>query len=149
MSDPGTQYHCRWVGRGVNSHLHPNFPHTQSKKKKGCKMVVFPLIDSNIPGRSIDRWMDWQIDVATDRQTKRQSSFFIIASAHPRTTWVAMYLAFFSRMHATLWPTLSVGRSVGRSVGNTLLFLAFLGVFCITAPAFSCFVFWTLGLFVF
>ena len=34
-------------------------------------------------------------------------------------------LFIFSRVHATLWPTLSVGPSVGRSVGNTLLFLPF------------------------
>ena len=43
----------------------------------------------------------------------------------------------------------SVGRSVGWSVRPRKLFLAFLGVFRITAPAFSCFVFWSLGLLVF
>ena len=37
-----------------------------------------------------------------------------------------------------------VGQSVGLSVGRFAL--AFFCVFCITAPAFSCFVFWSLGL---
>ena len=45
----------------------------------------------------------------------------------------------FSRVHATLYPTVSVRRLVGwlvgPSVGNAFVFLAFSGSFRITAPA--------------
>ena len=43
---------------------------------------------------------------------------------------------FFSRVHATLQPALSVRLSVGLSVGRSrLAFLAFMGGFGVTAPA--------------
>ena len=41
--------------------------------------------------------------------------------------------SFFSRVHATLQPAMSVGRSVRRSV--RVNFFGFTGVFCVTAPA--------------
>ena len=50
MSDAGSQYLCRWVGRGT----HPTHIHTQ----KVSKMLVFPLFDLII------------MDGLTDGQTK-------------------------------------------------------------------------------
>ena len=67
--------------------------------------------------------------------------------ALPSSSFLSFFFSLFSsfflvactRLYDPLCP----------SVGNTLLFSAFLGVFCITAPAFSCFVFWSFGLLVF
>ena len=41
----------------------------------------------------------------------------------------------FSRVHTTLYPTVSVHWLVGWSVGNAFVFLAFFGQLRITAPA--------------
>ena len=49
-----------------------------------------------------------------------------------------LFVSVFSRVHATLYPTVSVRRLVGRSVGRSvthLFFWRFSGSFCITAPA--------------
>ena len=48
--------------------------------------------------------------------------YFFTAPAHPHATCITVWPCFFSRVHATLWPALSVGRSVRQSV--TLCFLA-------------------------
>ena len=60
--------------------------------------------------------LDWRIVIATTGSRRCLMSFF------------------FSRVHATLQPALSVGWSVGRLVGHTLLFLWFY-FFDLAAPA--------------
>ena len=53
-----------------------------------------------------------------------------------RRGFKAVFLSFFSRVHATLQPTLSVCRLVGRSVGRWhFAFSTFTGGFGVTAPA--------------
>ena len=81
------------------------------------------------------------------------SSFsFISFSPFPLTernvTHFSVHSVFLVACYATIWTAMSVGWSVSLSVCRSVdrspfVFLAFLGVFYITAPAFSLLVFWS------
>ena len=71
-SDAGSQYHCGWVGRGIQPPSTPHAPPPTHIPKKISKTLVFPLFDLWVTdgwtdGRT-DRWMDQRTDRRMDRR---------------------------------------------------------------------------------
>ena len=59
----------------------------------------------------------------------------LIVRSIENENWWQTSSSFFSRVHTTLWPALSVGRSVRQLVGKNFWFITFVTISGITAPA--------------
>ena len=87
----------------------PTRPRTSERQTNQVLMISNSLIERHHLHRQIGR---------------RELNLFMKTTVYFHIIWMQK---IFSRVHATLWPALSVGPSVRRSVGNTLLFCVFLG----------------------